>query len=146
MPRKKLIRRFDPRYGVSLEMLESESKYVAREREDYLLLATNDLKEKLERIRECWSQADRVLEQLLHELPDRDKLASAWWSATSITYSNCTARTSVARYPRCRRQSCRLRSASPPRSRPTNGFSIQQFDPLPCFSQGFFIKSPVANF
>ena len=47
MPRKKLIRRCEPRYGVSRKLLELESVYVGREQEDYLLLSANDLTARL---------------------------------------------------------------------------------------------------
>src|SRR5438046_2941383 len=35
MPRKKLLRRFEPRYGVSQAAVEVEAKYLGREVEDY---------------------------------------------------------------------------------------------------------------
>ena len=47
MPRKKLARRFEPRYGVSQTMLDAECRCVGRELEDYLLLSMNDLRTKL---------------------------------------------------------------------------------------------------
>jgi hypothetical protein len=75
MPRKKLIRRFEPRFGVSREMIEVETKYVARDMDDYLLLSTNDLKEKLAKLRESWQQADLVLEAAILHLIDREQLA-----------------------------------------------------------------------
>jgi hypothetical protein len=75
MPRKKLIRRFEPRYGVSQQMLEMEAKYVGREMEDYLLLSANDLQEKLTRLRQEWTQADQVLGNVVGGLGEREKLA-----------------------------------------------------------------------
>lgn len=75
MPRKKLIRRFEPRYGVSQQMLEMEAKYVGREMEDYLLLSANDLQERLTRLRQEWTQADCVLENTVAGLGEREKLA-----------------------------------------------------------------------
>src|SRR5258706_7919306 len=56
MARKKLIRRFEPRYSVSQEMLDRESKYVAREHEDYLLGSIDDLRKRLEKLRILWRE------------------------------------------------------------------------------------------
>ena len=75
MPRKKLIRRFEPRYGVSREMVEVEAKYVAREMEDRLLASTVQLQEKRTILRDVWKRADQVLEHAVHSLSERDKLA-----------------------------------------------------------------------
>lgn len=75
MPRKKLIRRFEPRYGVTQEMLALESKYVAREVEDNLLLSANDLSQRLSELRGCWRQADEIAERLIGALGDRQALA-----------------------------------------------------------------------
>src|SRR5688500_5781119 len=46
MSRRKLARRFEPRWGVSVPILEAEAVYVARERGDYLLLSLQDLRDK----------------------------------------------------------------------------------------------------
>src|SRR5206468_7854744 len=51
MPRKKLIRRFEPRYGVNQEMINTEAKYVARELDDHLLLSIDDLSKSLAQLR-----------------------------------------------------------------------------------------------
>ncbi len=75
MPRKKLIRRFEPRYGVSREMIDLEAKYVAREVEDFQLLAQNDLRERLDKVRQAWKQADETLERHVCVLPEHQKLA-----------------------------------------------------------------------
>lgn len=75
MPRKKLIRRFEPRYGVSREMIETEAKYVAREFDDHLLLSTRDLGEKLAAVRQLWAAADQTLEAAVSALPERARLA-----------------------------------------------------------------------
>lgn len=75
MPRKKLVRHFEPRYGVSQQMLEVEGNYVMREHEDYLLLSTNDLRKRLEALRSQWRQADQVAERLLQGVNERDSLA-----------------------------------------------------------------------
>jgi hypothetical protein len=75
MPRKKLIRRFEPRYGVSRDMLEVETKYVAREFEDSCLYSTADLTARLATIRAAWAQSDQVLENAVRALPDRERIA-----------------------------------------------------------------------
>ena len=75
MPRKKLVRHFEPRYGVSQQMLEVEGNYVMREHEDYLLLSTNDLQKRLEILRNQWRDADDAAERLLYGLNDRESLA-----------------------------------------------------------------------
>jgi hypothetical protein len=75
MPRKKLVRHFAPRYGVSQQMLEVEGNYVMREYEDYLLLSTNDLQKRLEILRNQWRGADDAAERILHTLNERESLA-----------------------------------------------------------------------
>lgn len=75
MPRKKLIRHFEPRYGVSREMVDVEAKSVVREHEDYLTLATNDMRQKLHELRGKWSEADQTAEMLVRCLPEREALA-----------------------------------------------------------------------
>jgi len=44
MPKRKLARRFEPRYGLSQTVVAAESKYIARELEDYLLQSTEELR------------------------------------------------------------------------------------------------------
>jgi hypothetical protein len=75
MPGRKLARRWDPRFGVSRQMLEVESTYVAREKEDYLLLSVDDLQGRLASLRSAWGASDAVLEHAFGELPERDRLA-----------------------------------------------------------------------
>ena len=75
MPRKKLVRHFEPRYGVSQQMLEVEGNYVMREHEDYLLLYTNDLRKRLETLRNQWRDADEATERLLCGVNERESLA-----------------------------------------------------------------------
>lgn len=75
MPRKKLIRHFEPRYGVSREMVDVEAKYVAREHEDYMLLAIGDMRQKLYELRGKWSEADQNAEALVRCLPEHEALA-----------------------------------------------------------------------
>lgn len=77
MPRKKkkLARRVDPRGVVSREALEVEAGYLAREREDYLLLATNELRQMLAHRRTLWAASNAALEPAVQDLPERDRLA-----------------------------------------------------------------------
>ena len=75
MSRKKLIRHFEPRYGVSREMVNVEATYVAREHQDYMTLATNDMRQKLHELRGKWAAADQTAETLVRCLPERDALA-----------------------------------------------------------------------
>ena len=75
MPRKKLIRHFEPRYGVSREMVDVEATYVAREHQDYMTLSTNDMRQKLHELRGKWHAADQTAEALVRCLPEREALA-----------------------------------------------------------------------
>jgi hypothetical protein len=56
-------------------MLEVESAYVAREKEDYLLLSTEELRGRLASLRKSWKAADAVLEHAFCALLERDLLA-----------------------------------------------------------------------
>jgi hypothetical protein len=75
MPRKKLIRRFEPRYGVSREMVEIESKYVVRELEDRSVMSVADLQYKLAKLKAAWQQADQVVEHTMRLLDERTQIA-----------------------------------------------------------------------
>ena len=75
MPRKKLIRRFEPRYTVNQEMVDREATYVAREHEDYLLGSLDDLRKRLEQIRVCWRRADEAAGSLIGLQGEREALA-----------------------------------------------------------------------
>ena len=75
MPRKRLVRRFEPRYGVSEQMIAYEAKYVAREVEDHELLSITDLKQALANTRKAWSQAEKVLKEQVPLLAEREQLA-----------------------------------------------------------------------
>ncbi len=75
MPRKKLIRRFEPRYGVSQPMIDVEAKAVARELEDYLVLSFNELREQSAKLATFFSQAEQALENGLHAKDEREQLA-----------------------------------------------------------------------
>jgi hypothetical protein len=75
MPKKKSIRRFEPRYGVNQTMIEIEGKYVTREFEDHLLLSADDLSERLKQLRERYHQSDATAEFFVHSLSERESLA-----------------------------------------------------------------------
>lgn len=75
MPRRKLARRFEPRFGVSQPILDAEASYVARELEDYLVLSTNDLREKLSDMLAKVAIAQSGLQATFDRLPDRERLA-----------------------------------------------------------------------
>lgn len=75
MPRRKLIRRFEPRCTVSQEMVDREAQYVAREHEDYLLGSIDDLRKRLEKLRIRWRQADEAAESLMRLQGEREALA-----------------------------------------------------------------------
>jgi hypothetical protein len=75
MPRKKLARRFEPRYGVSQSMIDVEAKWVERELADHLLLSTNELRKNLSDIQAKVASAEVGLREILSRLPDRERLA-----------------------------------------------------------------------
>ena len=68
-------RRFDePRYGVSELMIEAEARELDRELESYLLLSSNALKEKSERLLRSYRQTDESLHAAINRLPERERL------------------------------------------------------------------------
>ena len=75
MPRRKLARRFEPRYGVNQTMLDVECKWVQCELEDHLLLSLNDSREKLAEVHRLVAGAETTLADGLNLLPDRERLA-----------------------------------------------------------------------
>jgi hypothetical protein len=75
MPRKKLARRFEPRYGVSQSMIDVEAKWVERELADHLLLSTNELRKHLSDIQAKVASAEEGLREILGRLPDHERLA-----------------------------------------------------------------------
>jgi hypothetical protein len=75
MPRKKLARRFEPRYGVSQAMLDQECNWLERELDDKLVQSTNELTEKLAELRGKLLESDKALQGALATLPDRERLA-----------------------------------------------------------------------
>src|SRR5580658_1194247 len=75
MPRRKLARRFEPRYGVSQSMVDVEAKWVERELEDHLLASTNDLRKRLSEIHARVATAEEGLKATIGRLPDRERLA-----------------------------------------------------------------------
>lgn len=75
MARRKLARRFEPRYGVSQSTIDLEATYLAREMEDYLLLSLTDLEEKVASLRSSVSTTHDELSALTEALPERERLA-----------------------------------------------------------------------
>jgi len=75
MPRRKLARRFEPRYGVTQEMLEAEAVWVGREFDDHLLLSSNDLLRMLREHQASIEQSELVIAERLAALPDRERTA-----------------------------------------------------------------------
>jgi hypothetical protein len=75
MPRKKLIRRFEPRYTVSQEMVDREAKYVHLEHADYLLGSIHDLREQLDKWQPLWRQVNELVESLIQQQGEREALA-----------------------------------------------------------------------
>ena len=75
MPRRKLSRRFEPRFGVSQSMVDVEVKWVERELEDHLLLSTNESRERLAEIQTKVATTEEELKKTLSRLPDRERLA-----------------------------------------------------------------------
>jgi hypothetical protein len=56
-------------------MLEAEAKALAREVDNYLVLSTTDLREKLSKRGAAWNQADEALHTIVAALPERNRLA-----------------------------------------------------------------------
>jgi hypothetical protein len=75
MPRTKLARRFEPRFGVSQLMIDTEGKYVRRELEDHLILSTNELRDKLAMAHQRIAASEVELQRRIAALPDRERLA-----------------------------------------------------------------------
>jgi tetrahydromethanopterin S-methyltransferase subunit B len=75
MPRKKLVRRFEPRFGVSQPMLDAEAGYVAKELEDHVLWSIDDLRKNLGEVHKLFGAAEQELQARLTRLPDRERLA-----------------------------------------------------------------------
>jgi hypothetical protein len=75
MPRKKLARRFEPRFGVNQVMLDTEVKWVQRELDDHLLLSLTDLHKNLADVQLKVARVEATLQLKLRGLPDRERLA-----------------------------------------------------------------------
>jgi hypothetical protein len=75
MPRQKLARRFEPRFGVSESMLETECKWLQRELEDRLLSSATDLRRDLSVLHGKVATSEQFLQATLQNLPDRQRLA-----------------------------------------------------------------------
>src|SRR4051794_30267961 len=90
MPRKKLLRRFDPRGGVSMPMVEAECECVAREYLDYLIPACTELADMLRRVQKLCETSEEVLQQHLKALPNRERLALKCMLARDIFHIAAT--------------------------------------------------------
>lgn len=73
--KKEAVRRFEPRFGVSQNLVDHEARYVAREVEDYGLLSLNDLKQKREGRQIDWKQAHDRLEEKVRLLNAHEQVA-----------------------------------------------------------------------
>jgi hypothetical protein len=73
VPRRKLLRRFEPRYGVSLAMVEEEAKYLRREIEDYASLSSVDAAAKRADRHRLVKQSWEHLNVCLTHLPERER-------------------------------------------------------------------------
>lgn len=71
MPRPKLARRFEPRYGVNQAAIEVEAKYVLRELEDHRMLALSAIDSKrIEMLAHCkqsWEHVQLLVEGLAEQ-------------------------------------------------------------------------------
>jgi len=87
MPRKKLVRRFDPRFGgVSQSMLDGEAKYVAREFEDHLLYSITEVRRCLDAVQTGMAASEDNLKAVFDRLPDRERLALKYMLAADICH------------------------------------------------------------
>ena len=91
MARKKLARRFEPRGGVSQPMLEAESRFIAKELEDYLLLSITDLRKTLDERHRKIAEQEPHLQQFFSVLADRERLALRCMLARDISQILATA-------------------------------------------------------
>ena len=73
MPRRKLLRRFDPRYGVGASLVAEEAKMLGREAEDCGACSLGQvkdwLKERHQKCTRCWEE----LQLLLSSLPEPER-------------------------------------------------------------------------
>lgn len=75
MPRRKLARRFEPRFGVSHPMLAQENNWLNRELDDLLIDSTTDLRERLDQTQQRLLVADANVQLQMKSLPQRENLA-----------------------------------------------------------------------
>jgi len=129
MPKRKFLRRFEPRYGVGASLVAEEAKALGREVEDCELAAPAEvdawLAERHALCRRCWDE----LQLLLGHLPERDRriihclLFRDFYHILELYL--CNVRT---KHPE-------LSTPSPPPKKPTKSadgeFSEWLFDPLP---------------
>jgi hypothetical protein len=73
MPRRKLLRRFEPRFGVGASLVAEEAKMLGREAEDCGACALGQvkdwLKERHAKCQRCWDE----LQLLLRHLPEPER-------------------------------------------------------------------------
>ena len=74
MPRKKSLRRFDPRGVVSQIVVDEEAKHVAREAENYALLARSDIETKLAERHANAGHSWRRLQELLSRTAEHERV------------------------------------------------------------------------
>lgn len=75
MPHRKLARRFEPRYGVSQSIVEHEAKWLAREFEDVLIGSNNEIRERLDKIKQKLVTSDANVQLQIRSLPEREAVA-----------------------------------------------------------------------
>lgn len=73
MPRPKLARRFEPRYGVSQAALDVESTYVIREMEDHRSLSPTDIDTKRITVHSNCKHSWEHLQLRLNAIPDQER-------------------------------------------------------------------------
>lgn len=99
MPRKKRLRRFEPRFGVSQPMLDEESKWVKQELDNYLLLSVHELKEMLATRQTLLVTHDANLSCRLSRLPERDRLAMQCMLTRDCVHIGMLYETSIGMIP-----------------------------------------------
>jgi hypothetical protein len=75
MPHRKLARRFEPRYGVSLPMVQQEATWLAREFDDVLIGSLTDLRDRLSQTQKILLVSDANIQFQIDSLPEREGLA-----------------------------------------------------------------------
>ncbi len=73
MPRRRIARRFEPRYGVSASMVAEEAKWLGREVEDHEHLAIGEAKQKVQERRGLCERSWNHLKLLLKSVSERER-------------------------------------------------------------------------